>query len=84
MMFLLFRFFGVRLDTISREEAALAFMEREVIFSFRPVVVELEREAPSTAPSNRPIPPQRNLRASRSARQPGLQHEADEIVGVSG
>jgi hypothetical protein len=31
---------GVRVDLIDRREAALVFMEREVTFSWRPVVVE--------------------------------------------
>lgn len=42
--------FGVKEDILTREEAALAFMERDVTFSWRPVVVELAQESELVAP----------------------------------
>ena len=41
---LLARLLGIQIDSLSREEAALALVEREVTFSWRPVVVELAQE----------------------------------------
>lgn len=52
-MGLLFRLLGVQVDTLSRQEAALAVIDREVTFLWRPVVVELAQEstlAPPPAP----------------------------------
>lgn len=70
MSFLL-RLFGIRSDLITREEAALVFMEREVTFQYRPVVVELtvERtcEPEPSAPPYGPFPAGRNRRHAARA-----------------
>lgn len=39
----LLRLLGVRVEDIPREEAARLLLQREVRFSWRPVVVELDR-----------------------------------------
>ena len=42
---------GIRLDTLSRKEAAVALMQRDVKFSWPPVVVELAQEPARASPT---------------------------------
>ena len=41
---------GAEHDLLSRDEAVLVFMEREVTFTWRPVVVELAQESSFVRP----------------------------------